>query len=59
LDIPFDRTVQLNQLKKQSFPTQSLHEWWLDKDYLGTNDTILSKGTTSTFFDKIIQDIKI
>lgn len=58
LDLPFYLTVKQNNTKKHPFSMENLKKWWRNKDYLEHNDCCLSKGNTTTFFNKIIKDIK-
>lgn len=58
LDVPFEVTVEHNQQKDQPFSNDLLKRWWLEHDYLSTNDHLLKAVGTTKMLQQIIADMK-
>ncbi|WP_413628233.1 zeta toxin family protein [Fructilactobacillus vespulae] len=57
LDIPFEKTLNYDQMKEVSFGSQRLKLWWREKDYLTNDDIILNGLENTSFFNIILRDI--
>ncbi|MBP2058876.1 hypothetical protein J2Z60_002067 [Lactobacillus colini] len=58
LDIPFEKTLQRDQLKKSPFGSKKLESWWRKQDYLDKDDIILNDEQADNWYEQILDDIK-